>query len=199
MATGCKPVGVTSYVGSNPTPCTIFILDFRFWILDYLFDLKSKIGNPKSKMIVSGSSSVVERQPSKLNVASSNLVSRSNFFDKTKKQMASKEEIRAYNRSYYRKNREHLLNKQREKNRRFAEKRRKWLVEYKKTLQCERCDESHPATLTFHHKDDSEKSFEISNAIAKGVSLKRLIAEIDKCEVLCANCHAKEHLSYLYE
>lgn len=33
-ATGCKPVGLISYVGSNPTPCTILILDFRFWILD---------------------------------------------------------------------------------------------------------------------------------------------------------------------
>jgi ribosomal protein S21 len=32
-----------------------------------------------------------------------------------------------------------------------------------------------------------------------GVSLKRLKAEIEKCEVLCANCHAKEHYSQMFE
>ena len=107
--------------------------------------------------------------------------------------------LRSYNREYYQRNRQHLLNKQREKNRRFAESRRKWLVEYKKTLSCVRCGENHPATLTFHHRKGTEKSFEIGNIVSLGVSLKRVIAEIEKCDVLCANCHAKEHLAYMFE
>ena len=107
-------------------------------------------------------------------------------------------DVNTYNREYYQRNRVHLLEKQRQKNRQFAESRRRWLVEYKKTLSCVRCNENHPATLTFHHRESSEKSFEIGNAIGLGVSLKRLVAEIEKCEVLCANCHAKEHLAYLY-
>ncbi len=111
----------------------------------------------------------------------------------------SSEKLRAYNREYYRLNREHLLEKQAEKNKRFSESRRKWLIDYKKTLKCIRCGESHPATLIFHHKDSLGKSFEIGNAIVLGVGLKRLLAEIEKCEVICANCHAKEHLSYLFE
>ncbi|MDQ3131648.1 MAG: hypothetical protein M3Q99_12925 [Acidobacteriota bacterium] len=113
--------------------------------------------------------------------------------------MPCKDEVRKYNRLYYQQNRERLLKNQAEKNRRFAVNRRKWLVDYKKTLKCVRCEESHPATLTFHHKKDSEKSFEIANALKLGIGLKRLLAEIEKCEVLCANCHAKEHLSYLFE
>jgi len=108
-------------------------------------------------------------------------------------------DINSYNREYYQHNRTHLLEKQGEKNRQFADNRRKWLVEYKRTLVCIRCGENHPATLTFHHKKSSDKSFEIGNAIGLGVSLKRLVAEIEKCEVLCANCHAKEHLAYLFE
>ena len=71
------------------------------------------------------------------------------------------EEIKEYNREYYQRNRAHLLDKQREKNRRFAESRRKWITDYKKTLECVRCGENHPATLTFHHRNSSEKSFEI--------------------------------------
>jgi len=113
--------------------------------------------------------------------------------------MPSKDEVRKYNREYYQRNRKRLLKNQAEKNKRFAENRRKWLVKYKKALKCVRCGESHPATLTFHHKDSSDKSFEIGNALRLGVSLKRLSAEIEKCEVICANCHAKEHLSYLFE
>ena len=118
-----------------------------------------------------------------------------------KERMAYKtsELLRDYNREYYQRNRSRLLEKQREKNRRFAESRRKWLVDYKKNLKCIRCNENHPATLTFHHRNATEKSFEIGNAIALGVSLKRLVAEIEKCDVLCANCHAKEHLAHLFE
>ncbi len=108
-------------------------------------------------------------------------------------------DVNTYNREYYQRNRNHLLEKQREKNKRFAENRRKWLVEYKMTLSCIRCGENHPATLTFHHKKSSDKSFEIGNAVCLGVSLQKLLAEIGKCEVLCANCHAKEHLSYLFD
>jgi hypothetical protein len=113
--------------------------------------------------------------------------------------MASEESVREYNRQYYKQNREKLLKRQAEKNRRFSKTRRKWLVDYKKTLKCVRCDESHPATLTFHHREDADKQFEIGNAIKLGIGLDRLKAEIGKCDVLCANCHAKEHLAYLFD
>ncbi len=109
------------------------------------------------------------------------------------------EEVRRYNREYYRRNRERLLEKQRYKNRRFAEGRRKWLSDYKKNLKCCRCEENHPAALTFHHRDSSTKEFDIGNAINLGVGLNRLMAEIEKCDVLCANCHAKEHYSQMFE
>ena len=110
------------------------------------------------------------------------------------------EEVRAYSRAYYQRNRERLIQQQAEKNRRFAEKRRQWLIAYKNGLKCVRCGESHPATLIFHHKNPSGKSFAIGDSsVTLKVSLKRLLAEISKCEVLCANCHAKEHWSYLFE
>jgi hypothetical protein len=113
--------------------------------------------------------------------------------------MSSSDEIREYNRLYYQKNREKLLKNQAEKNKRFADNRRKWLIAYKRTLSCVRCGEDHPATLTFHHRSDTKKDFEIGNILKLGVSLKRILAEIEKCDVLCANCHAKEHLAYLFE
>jgi hypothetical protein len=111
----------------------------------------------------------------------------------------TKEQNRAYSRAYYQRNRERLLEDQAQKNKRFAAKRRQWLIDYKRGLKCARCGESHPATLTFHHIEPSRKSFAIGDTqYTLKVSLKRLLAEIEKCEVLCANCHAKEHWSHLF-
>ncbi|AGR89469.1 HNH endonuclease [Pseudomonas phage PAK_P4] len=47
------------------------------------------------------------------------------------------------------------------------------------------------AALEFHHMDPSQKDFEIS----KRWSMKdeRIKAEIDKCVLLCSNCHAEVH------
>jgi hypothetical protein len=106
---------------------------------------------------------------------------------------------RAYDREYYKRNREHLLKKQKEKNERHIEKIGKWLNEYKKTLSCSRCSESHPATLQFHHRDSKEKDFAIATYRRGKYSKERVLAEIAKCDVFCANCHAKEHWACLYE
>ena len=70
---------------------------------------------------------------------------------------------------------------------------RAWLHELKATLQCERCSESAPECLHFHHADPTTKELDISSAIVNGWSKERILAEIAKCRVLCANCHLKQH------
>lgn len=67
-----------------------------------------------------------------------------------------------------------------------------WLRAYKATLKCERCPESTPICLDFHHAGDA-KDTEVSRLVRSGVSRERIMAEIAKCIVLCANCHRKEH------
>jgi protein-arginine kinase activator protein McsA len=58
---------------------------------------------------------------------------------------------------------------------------------------CEMCGEDHPAALQFHHRNPEEKEFAISHLISRGWSKSKIQIEIDKCRVLCANCHAKLH------
>lgn len=71
---------------------------------------------------------------------------------------------------------------------------RKWLKEIRHSLSCEGCGETHPATLDFHHRDQSDKVIEISKAInGRGWSRDRILSEIEKCAVLCSNCHRKMH------
>ena len=67
-----------------------------------------------------------------------------------------------------------------------------WYKNYKLKLKCSRCQENHPDCLDFHHRNPKEKSFQIANSV-KRVALKRLQEEILKCDVLCCNCHRKEH------
>lgn len=47
------------------------------------------------------------------------------------------------------------------------------------------------AALQFHHKDPNEKDFSISMASAWG--FERVKPELDKCVLLCANCHVEVH------
>ena|GEM_PF-1336427 len=80
MAPGCKPGGLTPYVGSNPTPCKpLPIFDCQLPIERPSSLHKLEIGNRQSAMIWAGVAQLVEHQPSKLRVASSNLVARSRF------------------------------------------------------------------------------------------------------------------------
>ena len=68
-------------------------------------------------------------------------------------------------------------------------KQKVWVDEYKVSRGCERCGfDSHPAALDFDHMDRSLKSFEISQHIGLK-SDDELVAEIQKCRILCANCH----------
>lgn len=57
--------------------------------------------------------------------------------------------------------------------------------------KCNRCNfEGHPGVFHFHHKNPSDKKFEINGN--KLLTKDRHI-EIKKCELLCANCHQIEH------
>lgn len=52
------------------------------------------------------------------------------------------------------------------------------------------CGEKDPIVLEFDHQRD--KVLEVSIAIHRGWSEKKLLAEIEKCEVRCANCHVRK-------
>ena len=66
-----------------------------------------------------------------------------------------------------------------------------WLRQYKSDKCCSKCGETNSATLCFHHL--GEKSYCVSDLVVKGFAIARIEAEIAKCEILCANCHRKEH------
>lgn len=70
---------------------------------------------------------------------------------------------------------------------------RAWWKSIKATKRCETCAESAPECLHFHHNDPLMKDFDIANAVSNGWSRERILGEVAKCRVLCANCHLKLH------
>lgn len=79
---------------------------------------------------------------------------------------------------------------------------KKEMVSYKGG-KCFRCGyDKCMAALDFHHIDPSQKEFSLGPLIralavktknAKERILKKIQMEIDKCILLCANCHREEH------
>ena len=94
-----------------------------------------------------------------------------------------------YQRWSYRQNRQYYIDKA---NRRKKELRQ-WFVEYKSRQYCTQCGFSDLRALQFHHLGVKEPGFEVSALVAQGYSKDRILEEIAKCEVLCANCHFIEH------
>lgn len=64
------------------------------------------------------------------------------------------------------------------------------LIKYKggKCEKCGYCKNIH--ALEFHHINPNGKEFTISS---KNISLKKLKKEVDKCILLCSNCHREMH------
>jgi 5-methylcytosine-specific restriction endonuclease McrA len=61
----------------------------------------------------------------------------------------------------------------------------------KQGQSCFYCDEFAPVCLDFHHID--KKDFNIGTARGTLFGLKTLIKEIEKCEIICSNCHRKKY------
>lgn len=75
---------------------------------------------------------------------------------------------------------------------------KKALVKYKGG-QCEICGYNKCiGALQFHHIDVTIKDFDIAGKYNDGkIDMDQLKAEADKCQLLCANCHAEKHFSYI--
>lgn len=66
---------------------------------------------------------------------------------------------------------------------------RKQYYEIKKGFKCCNCGNDDFRVLEFDHINRNKKELCISEAMGRGCSLEKIKKEIDKCQVLCANCH----------
>jgi hypothetical protein len=71
-------------------------------------------------------------------------------------------------------------------------RRSHWIGKYKEAKGCCICGYNKSKyALDFHHRDPSQKKFNASVRMFN-LRLKTIIAEIRKCDIMCANCHRIE-------
>lgn len=109
--------------------------------------------------------------------------------DRTGYNSYCKECYKLLRRKYYLNNREAALNRATNQ-----QKRKRYELQLLKSkLECKICGQSDPRILDFHHIDPKDKS----NSVRHFWYLHGKVAaakEMEKCEMLCANCHRKHHL-----
>ncbi len=87
--------------------------------------------------------------------------------------------------THYQRNKQYYL----DKNKRYKNRNIEFIKQYKLSHPCADCDISDIRVLEFDHMPGDKKIFNIGEARALSMSLKSLKKEINKCEVVCANCH----------
>lgn len=100
-----------------------------------------------------------------------------------------KECNRKYQKQHYENNKRDYILKS--KNRKINIK--EFINNIKINSKCLKCNENDIACLDFHHINDNTKDFNIAKAMLHSYSLEKIQSEINKCIILCSNCHRKLH------
>ena len=94
----------------------------------------------------------------------------------------------AYGRAHYVANRQRYIDQAARSKRKLMLERTRYLFAYFEAHPCMDCGETDPVVLEFDHLRD--KSFNIGQDLARR-AWKSVLDEIEKCEVVCANCHRR--------
>jgi len=102
-----------------------------------------------------------------------------------------------YHRSHYESNKKTYFERAKNNNPKYKKRNKNFVSEYKSNIGCKFCNEKTPVCLDFHHKDPTIKDWNISIMSNSASSLDTIKKEIDKCIVICSNCHRKLHAGLL--
>jgi hypothetical protein len=95
-----------------------------------------------------------------------------------------------WDKRYY-ENHEHYRNSHNTSRNRIREQNARKVFEYLANHPCQNCGEADPVVLEFDHRDKGDKIENISNLILNS-TWEKIQNEIEKCDVLCANCHRRK-------
>jgi hypothetical protein len=105
----------------------------------------------------------------------------------------------AYHRLYYQRNKSRFIAKNRRNKNRQRKRLRAILLEIKRR-PCQDCGGTfHPWVMELDHRDGAIKEAAVANLVSKGCTDARLLEEIEKCDVVCANCHRMRTYLRMYE
>jgi len=94
--------------------------------------------------------------------------------------------VRTYSQEYYRKNKDAYVARATQHHRKL-----RVLIQQAKGRPCADCGKSYPYyVMEFDHREGEEKLCNVADLNChRRVSMRTLMAEIAKCDLVCANCH----------
>lgn len=109
--------------------------------------------------------------------------------DLAKKSAVCREHHREYTREHYNLNKQYYKDKANARKALVRQTNRIKLIDYLSCHPCVDCENDDVEVLQFDHEDATIKSYDISKMLDhKWLSI---LAEIEKCQIRCANCHMK--------
>lgn len=101
------------------------------------------------------------------------------------------EAARAAARRHYAANAEKVRAKARATKKNYDRTTKQAIKDYKENHPCSDCSESYPYyVMEFDHVPErGKKTIDISLALQRRWKFERILKEIEKCDVVCANCH----------
>jgi hypothetical protein len=94
----------------------------------------------------------------------------------------------AYGKEHYQANKARYIAQAAIVSQRRRQERTQWLLDYFMSHPCVDCGEKDPVVLEFDHLRD--KLFNVGTELHDR-NWESVLAEIDKCEIVCANCHRR--------
>ena len=73
------------------------------------------------------------------------------------------------------------------------QKKKDTIQELKSQCKCAKCGDDRGYILDYHHINPNEKETTIARMTSNCYTLDKVYNEIEKCIVLCANCHREFH------
>lgn len=98
-----------------------------------------------------------------------------------------------YAAEHYQRNKNAYIARGTENTKKYIKRNRDFVDDAKQHLECKSCGNNHPAVLDFHHNDPLIKEENVGSVRYSGCSIEKIQKEIDKCTILCANCHRVHH------
>ena len=66
------------------------------------------------------------------------------------------------------------------------------VLHYLESHPCLDCGESDPIVLEFDHREGTDKVRAVAQLVTENCGWEKILVEINKCDVRCANCHRRK-------
>ena len=103
-------------------------------------------------------------------------------------QRSCKNCVTKWHKEHYKKRTSYYKKKALKHNAKYRVRNLQYIIDYLKKHPCVDCGEKDPLVLEFDHRGDKDYNI----AKMHTLSLQKIIDEIAKCDVRCANCHRQK-------